>query len=91
MSLKLDYKAFKKYRLTVFTVFVFCMMASFGFFAMHGMQKTSAASTAGFSAGNIISDAVMSNYNSMTVGDIRSEEHTSELQSRREIAFAVII
>ncbi len=72
MSLKLDYKALKKYRLTVFTVFVFCMMASFGFFAMRGMQKTSAASTAGFSAGNIISDAVMSNYNSMSVSDIQN-------------------
>jgi len=72
MSLRLDYKALKKYRLIVFTVFIFCMMASFGFFAMRGMQKSSAVSAAGFNAGNIISDAVMSNYNSMSVSDIQS-------------------
>lgn len=72
MSLKLEFKEFRMYRRTALVVFVFCMMASFSFFAMRGMQKTSAASAAGFNAGNIISDAVMANYNSMSVSDIQN-------------------
>ncbi len=71
MSLKLDFKELKMYRRTAFIVFVFCMMMSFSFFAMRGMQKSSAASTANFRPGNIISDTVMANYNSMSKDDIQ--------------------
>ncbi len=71
MSLKLDFKTLRIYRRTVFVVFVFCMMASFSFLATRGMRETSAASAAGFRPGNIISDAAMANYNSMSKDDIQ--------------------
>jgi len=71
MSLKLDFKELRIYRRTIFTVFIFCMTASFSFFAMQGMEKTSAASATNFRAGNIISDAVMGNYNTMSKDDIQ--------------------
>ncbi len=63
---------FRKYRNVVFLVFAFFMTASFAFFAAGGMSTTSAVvSTAGFKPGNIISDAVMANYNSMSLADIQ--------------------
>lgn len=71
MSLKLSFKELRIYRRVVFVVFVFCMMATFSFFATRGMHETSAASVSGFSAGNIMSDAVMANYNSMSKDDIQ--------------------
>lgn len=70
MSLKLDFKELRIYRRAVFITFIFCMMASFSFFATRGMQKSS-ASIAGFSAGNIISDYMMSNRNSMSLAQIQ--------------------
>lgn len=64
---------FKKYRNAVFLVFAFFMTATFAFFAASGMDKTTAVSSAsGFKAGNIISDAVMANYNSMSLNDIQN-------------------
>lgn len=71
MSLKLDFKELNIYRCVAFLVFVFCMMASFSFLAVRGMQKSSAASLANFKPGNIINDSTMSNYNSMSKDDIQ--------------------
>lgn len=61
-----------RYQTLIFAVFVFFMGATFAFFAMRDSDRTSAASIEGFKAGNIISDAVMSNYNSMSVADIQN-------------------
>lgn len=64
---------FRKYRSAIFLIFAFFMTASFAFFAASGMKTTSAVvSTAGFNPGNIISDAVMANYNSMSLADIQN-------------------
>ncbi len=57
---------------TVLTMaFALCMSIFCGFLAMQNMQTSFAASTAGFNAGDIISDAVMGNYNSMSIADIQ--------------------
>lgn len=57
---------------TILTMtFAFCMAVICGFIATQNMKTTSAATTQGFNAGNIISDAVMGNYNSMTLSDIQ--------------------
>lgn len=58
-------------RLAVFVVFAFFMGAVFAFLATSNMEDTSATTT-GFKAGNIMSDYVMSNYNSMSVADIQN-------------------
>ena len=50
-------------------IFFFCMVATLTFLMMHGLSSTSAAS---FNAGNIMSDAVMSDYDSMTVEEIQA-------------------
>lgn len=71
MNLQAYIDDLRKYRNLVFVVFVFCMMATFSFLAMRDMQHSSAASTAGFNPGNIMSDAVMANYKSMTKDEIQ--------------------
>ncbi len=48
------------------------MMTTFSFFATRGMQRSSAAAVQGFNPGNIINDAVMSDYNSMTKDEIQA-------------------
>ena len=63
---------FHKFRTLVFVLFLFFMTATFSFLATSNPTESSAVSTAGFSAGNIISDAVMANYNSMTVAEIQA-------------------
>lgn len=63
---------FHKFRTLVFVLFLFFMTATFSFLATSNPTESSAVSTAGFSAGNIISDAVMANYNSMTVAEIQT-------------------
>lgn len=68
-SLKSD---LRRYQTLVFTVFVFFMGATFAFFSMRGSNRISAAGVDGFEAGNIISDSVMSDYNSMSVADIQN-------------------
>ena len=57
----------------LFLVFAFAMTATLSFLAIHNMTKTDAAS---FQAGDIISDAVMSNYNSMSESDINNFMHS---------------
>lgn len=56
----------------VFVVFVFCMAAVASFLATSRMQTSSAANLGNFLPGNIISDAVMANYSSMSVADIQN-------------------
>lgn len=63
---------FHKFRTLVFVLFLFFMTATFSFFATSNPHQSSAVSTAGFMAGNIISDAVMANYKSMTVSEIQA-------------------
>lgn len=65
-------KEFYTHKSLVFVIFAFCMSAVASFFATRDMQPSSAASLNNFQAGNIISDAVMSNYNSMSVAEIQS-------------------
>lgn len=59
-------------RMLVFCVFAFVFSATFAFLSTSNQDKTEAASTKDFRAGNIISDAVMSDYNSMTVDQIQA-------------------
>lgn len=72
MSLKQKIDDLRKYRTAAFVLFVFCMVATFSFLATSNMQDLSAASTSEFKPGNIISDAVMANYNSMSVSEIQN-------------------
>lgn len=62
---------FKSYQTLLFVCFIFFMGAGFAFIATRNTDKSSAISTDGFNPGNIISDAVMANYNSMTVEEIQ--------------------
>ena len=52
-------------------LFIFVMVATFSFFYTRGMKDVDAVDLSGFKAGNIISDAVMRNYTSMTEADIQ--------------------
>lgn len=73
MNLKSLTSDFRKYRNLFIIIFIFCMMTTLSFLAMRGMRNSSAtASTANFNPGNIISDAVMANYNSMSRSDIQN-------------------
>ena len=60
---------FRSTRTFLGAIFFFCMVATLSFLMMRGLNSTSAA---GFSAGNIMSDAVMSDYDSMTVEEIQA-------------------
>lgn len=71
MNLKLHSSKIHSYRYFFLAAFLFFMMASFSFLSMQGMKSTSAVSAAGFKPGNIMSDAVMANYNTMSVDDIQ--------------------
>lgn len=72
MTIKEHLCGLRKYHNLCVIVFVFCMMATFSFLAMHNAKNSSAASLSGFRAGNIMSDAVMGNYNTMSVQDIQN-------------------
>lgn len=61
-----------QHRNLFFVVFTFWMMAVFSFFATSNMQTSSAADASKFNAGNIISDAVMANYNAMSKDEIQA-------------------
>lgn len=65
-------KHFRKIRLALFCIFAFVFTATLAFLSTSSQPKSDAASTSGFKAGNIISDAVMSDYNSMTVAEIQA-------------------
>lgn len=71
-TLKSLKKEFHQHYGLVFVIFVFFMAAVASFFTTRDMRPSSAASLSQFKAGNIISDAVMSNYNSMSVADIQN-------------------
>lgn len=64
-------KLILKYRTILCLVFVFFMAATFSFFVTRNTENISALTTTGFSAGNIMSDAVMADYKSMSVDDIQ--------------------
>lgn len=66
MSLKTTIDDLRKYRSLILVIFIFCMVSTLSFLATGNMSESSAASLSGFKPGNIISDAVMSNYNSMS-------------------------
>lgn len=73
MNLKAYIQDLRKYRNLVAVIFIFCMVATLSFFATSNMDHSSArASTDGFNPGNIMSDAVMSNYSSMTKDEIQA-------------------
>lgn len=63
---------FHQSRNLVFVVFLFCMAAVFSFLATGSPRHSQAADSSKFRAGNIISDAVMGNYKTMTVTDIQN-------------------
>ncbi len=63
---------FSARRNLLFVVFAFCMVATLSFFATSRMHESSAANLSNFTPGNIISDAVMSNYSSMSEQDIQN-------------------
>ncbi len=72
MSIKSVVDDLRKYRSLVLIIFVFCMVSTLSFLAARNMQHSSAASLSDFKPGNIISDAVMGNYNSMTKDEIQA-------------------
>ncbi len=72
MSIKSTVDDLRKYRGLVLVIFAFCMVATLSFLATRSMHESSAASLSDFKPGNIISDAVMSNYNSMTKDEIQA-------------------
>jgi len=63
---------FQTSRKLLFLVFTFCMVATLSFFVSGNAHRSSAANPNNFNAGNIISDAVMANYTSMTEQDIQN-------------------
>lgn len=63
---------FHRSRALVFAVFTFFMAATFSFLAASRPIGTSAAPVQGFNPGNIMSDAVMADYGSMTVEEIQA-------------------
>lgn len=72
MSIKSTIDDLRKYRNLVLVVFLFCMVSTLSFLAASNMTRSSAASLSGFKPGNIISDAVMGNYNSMNKDEIQA-------------------
>ena len=66
-------------RFVIFTAFIFAMVATLSFLMTSNMKKTVATDFSGFEAGNIISDAVMRNYISMTESEIQTflDKHVS--------------
>lgn len=72
MSMKSTIDDLRKYRGLILVIFIFCMVSTLSFLAARGMRQSSAASLSNFNPGNIISDAVMSNYNSMSVAEIQA-------------------
>lgn len=56
----------------LFLIFAFVFAATLGFLGYKNLSKSSAASTAGFKAGNIMSDYVMGDYKSMSEADVQN-------------------
>ena len=65
-------RRFHKNRLILFGLFAFAFSAAFAFLATKDQDEAEAANLSNFKAGNIISDAVMGDYNSMTADEIQS-------------------
>lgn len=65
-------REFLRSRTIIFATFTFCMAAAISFLSTSNMTTSSAADASKFNPGNIISDAVMSNYNSMTKDEIQT-------------------
>ncbi|MBQ3441378.1 RICIN domain-containing protein [Candidatus Saccharibacteria bacterium] len=61
-----------KTRLSLFCLFAFVFTATIAFLSTSNQNKTEAANASSFRAGNIMSDAVMTDYNSMTVAEIHN-------------------
>ena len=59
-------------RYVILGMFIFVMVATFSFLLTRNMENTSAVDLSGFKAGNIISDAVMRDYASMSENEIQS-------------------
>ena len=59
-------------RYVIFGLFVFMVIATFSFFFSRNVGNVHAADLSQFKAGNIISDAVMQNYKSMTEAEIQA-------------------
>lgn len=72
MSVKSTIDDLRKYRSLVLVIFIFCMVSTLSFLAARSMQHSSAASLSEFKPGNIISDAVMGNYNAMSKDEIQA-------------------
>lgn len=72
MILRDSFNGLRKYRSHIICIFIFCMVTTMSFLAMHNMRKTSAADLSKFRPGNIISDAVMGNYTAMSINDIQN-------------------
>lgn len=71
MSLSGHIQELRKYRFPILLLFIFCMMSTLSFLAARSMRSTLAAPVTGFNPGNIISDAMMANYNSMNKDEIQ--------------------
>lgn len=65
-------REFHRSRTIIFVTFTFCMAAVLSFLSTSNMTTSSAADASQFNPGNIISDAVMSNYKSMTKDKIQA-------------------
>ncbi|MDO4967839.1 MAG: hypothetical protein Q4E70_03740 [Candidatus Saccharibacteria bacterium] len=59
-------------RYVIFGLFIFMVVAVFSFLYSRSIKSASAADLSQFKAGNIISDAVMRNYKSMTESEIQA-------------------
>jgi len=59
-------------RFIILGVFAFIFAATFAFISMRDQESTSAADLSNFDAGDIMSDEVMSDYNSMSVSEIQT-------------------
>lgn len=73
------HKRVDRRRFVLFSIFAFVLTATLSFLATSSMEKTVATDFSQFKAGNIISDAVMRNYTSMTEAEIQTflDKHVS--------------
>ncbi len=60
------------FRYILFSIFGAVLIGTLGFLLFQNMKTTNAANMGGFWAGNIMSDEVMSDYNSMSEGEIQN-------------------
>lgn len=71
IRLNQTFKLAYRYHTILCLIFIFFMVATFSFFATRNTENTSAVTTTGFNAGNIMSDAIMADYNSMSKDEIQ--------------------